>query len=310
MDTSTYTESEVAAMSAASTTPARIMLDEHGTNTHGITASFELLTPEDAIAILLHSDFTNRPLRKTIVDRYTNAMAKGEWKLAPEPLVITDKHQLIQGQHRLNAVVLSKTNQWFMVVRGWRTEVFDVLDSGAKRSVSDVLNINGTAGGNGSRLGAAAKLVVALDEAKRLGQSSHNATKKMSDRQHIIAFAEQNYDALEWAYHVTEPIYRAKVLSVPPTALLSAAFIIARAGNDRDIVATFFEELTTLHDISDPRWTLVRWAPTRKGRSGPGEMAAAIVVKGWNSWVRGRKQQQFAWRSDEDFPEVLVFGAA
>jgi len=283
------------------------MLDPEGSQTHGITASFELLTPDDAIAILLHSDFSNRPLRKTIVDRYTLAMTRGEWKLAPEPLVITKDNELIQGQHRLNAVVLSKTNQWFMVVRGWRTEVFDVLDSGAKRSVSDVLNINGTAGGNGSRIGAAAKLVVALDESIRLGQSSHNATKKMSDRQQIIAFAEQNFDGLEWAYHVTEPIYRAKILSVPPTALLSAAFIIARAGNDREIVATFFEELATLHDVTDPRWTLVRWAPTRKGKSGPGEMAAAIVVKGWNSWVKGKKQQQFAWRSDEDFPGVLLF---
>lgn len=292
-----------------STTPARIMLDADGASTHGITASFELLTPDDAIAILLNSNFTNRPLRKALVDRYTEAMSKGEWKLAPEPLVITDKFQLIQGQHRLNAVVLSKTNQWFMVVRGWRTEVFDVLDSGAKRSVSDVLNINGTPGGNASRIGSAAKLLVALAAAEADGLSAHNATKKFNDRQSIIAFAEDNFDTLQWAYEVIEPVYRARVLNVPPTSLLAAAYRIVDAGNDREIVSTFFEELATLHDLNDPRWTLIRWSPTRKGRSGHGEMSAAIIIKGWNSWVRGKKQRQFAWRMDEAFPEVLQFAA-
>lgn len=291
-------------------TAARIMLDATGSETHGITASFELLTPEDAYAILVASDFTNRPLRKSIVDRYTQAMTRGEWKLAPEPLVITDKGQLIQGQHRLNAVFNSQTNQWFMVVRGWRTEVFDVLDSGAKRSVSDVLNINGTAGANGSRLGAAAKLIVALDEAEKSGSSSHNATKRASDRQQIIQYAEEHFGLLHWAYEVTEPIYRAKVLNISPTALIGAAALIVRAGNDREVVETFFAELTTLNDIGDPRWTLVRWSPTRKSKSGGAELAAAIVIKGWNSWVKGKKQQQFAWRSDEDFPQPLLFGIA
>lgn len=105
----------------------------------------------DVAAAWLEKNTHNRDLRQTTVDAYASAMKRGEWKLTPEPIAFchpwTDSQgnhhpeTLIEGQHRLWAVVTSGVEVEFTVWWGCEPDEFDVIGQGIVRSQGDVLQI-------------------------------------------------------------------------------------------------------------------------------------------------------------------------
>jgi len=103
-------------------------------------AELERITPFDA-AKYLEANRSNRPISRSIVDSYVGAMLAGEWLVNGESIKFDWNGELVDGQHRLAAIVKAKTAQWFFVVRELDPEVFKTLDTGRKRSASDVFAI-------------------------------------------------------------------------------------------------------------------------------------------------------------------------
>mgnify|MGYP001086833999 CR=1 FL=1 len=102
----------------------------------------KIVTPEQAKTILLRSNYDNRKIRKSVVSKYAKSMRDGDWKMSPEPIAFSKSGRLINGQHRLTAVVESGVPCSFFFAYGFEEDVFDVLDRGAGRSISDALGIN------------------------------------------------------------------------------------------------------------------------------------------------------------------------
>ncbi len=94
--------------------------------------------PKEADALLLASK-ANRPLRKGRVQRYARDMLAGDWHVSPQPIVLNGDGRLVDGQHRLQAVVLSGLAQTFCIVSGAETAVVAALDNGLPRSLGDQL---------------------------------------------------------------------------------------------------------------------------------------------------------------------------
>jgi len=101
-----------------------------------------LVTPSMAEATLQASNYDNRKIRKTVVARYAKIMIDGGWKLTPEPIIMSNTERLLNGQHRLSAVVASGVACRFMVIRGVPDDVFSALDRGVARTTSDALHID------------------------------------------------------------------------------------------------------------------------------------------------------------------------
>jgi hypothetical protein len=97
----------------------------------------EVVTPEKAAQYLSHCNRRNRPVRPLTVARYAADMDSGIWQLTGEPIIFGSDGILMDGQHRLHAVVKSGIAQRFLVVRGASPETFINLDNGAGRKVSD-----------------------------------------------------------------------------------------------------------------------------------------------------------------------------
>ena len=114
-------------------------------------AAVERVTPEVARS-MLQSNTDNRRLRKGAVLKYATIMMDGAWKTSPEPIIFSESGRLLNGQHRLSAVVHSGITQNFLVVRNVSEATFSVLDRGAIRSTSDAL-------GKDKKLVEAAKLI-------------------------------------------------------------------------------------------------------------------------------------------------------
>lgn len=102
----------------------------------------KLITPAKAVE-LLQSNVKNRRPKNPVVLKYAKEMASGKWKEDTFELIKISKSGIIlDGQHRLMAVVKSNTPTYFHVVDGLEDSIFDVLDTGSTRNASDVFKIN------------------------------------------------------------------------------------------------------------------------------------------------------------------------
>lgn len=105
------------------------------------TPKWESITPKEA-ETMLRKNIVNRPVREQKVKQYMRDMLNGRWNEESGETIIIDKEgNLVDGQHRLTAVLKSgKTLKW-LVVRGVEPKVQRTINTGAPRSVSDQLHI-------------------------------------------------------------------------------------------------------------------------------------------------------------------------
>lgn len=93
---------------------------------------------------MLSRNDANRPCDMRRSARIAGDILRGEWKLNGDAIRISKTGRLLDGQHRLNAVIISGVNVQTIVVRGLDDEVFNTIDvNGRSRSAGDVFSING-----------------------------------------------------------------------------------------------------------------------------------------------------------------------
>lgn len=116
-----------------------------------------MMTPKWASEILAKNT-KNRPLRPARVERYASDMRDGRWKLNGESVILSDKDNLMNGQHRLHAVVSSGVTVPMMLTLGVDESAFATMDAGMNRTAGDVLGMRGIA--NFNQVAAMTRLVL------------------------------------------------------------------------------------------------------------------------------------------------------
>ncbi len=96
----------------------------------------------------LKNNHGNRQLRREAVTAYARDMINGVWVPTHQGIAFNDKDVLIDGQHRLHAIVLSGKTVRLMVTFGLPSKIdgsemttMDAVDRGATRTVADQLTI-------------------------------------------------------------------------------------------------------------------------------------------------------------------------
>lgn len=120
-----------------------IPLDLLPTTGTEVTLSLVSITPHLAQAYL-RTQQRNRRLRSRHVNILARDMAAGEWTLTTAGIVFDDQGRLIDGQHRLHAIIGSNTTQTMFVWSGWPSATQDAMDCGAGRTVAEQLGLEGT----------------------------------------------------------------------------------------------------------------------------------------------------------------------
>lgn len=116
-----------------------------------------LVTPELA-AVALSTSKGNRSLRPTAIAQMASQMGKGEWALTGEPIIFGLDGSLIDGHHRLNAVVLSGVSILSLVVEGIPQGAFAYIDIGIIRTPGDIFGLAGIVDANNSAAAVRAML--------------------------------------------------------------------------------------------------------------------------------------------------------
>lgn len=83
----------------------------------GLEITVEIISPEEAEAYLANNA-KHRPIKEKKVAAYMNEMVDGKWRLNGKTICFDRNGRLLNGQHRLSAVVQSGVSMTTVVVRG------------------------------------------------------------------------------------------------------------------------------------------------------------------------------------------------
>lgn len=89
----------------------------------------------------LDRNMGNRPVSTATVQRYAGEMSKGRWKMTGDPIRFSTTGKLIDGQHRLHAVIKSGVSIVVLMITDLQDSIFNVIDTGRGRGKSDILFI-------------------------------------------------------------------------------------------------------------------------------------------------------------------------
>lgn len=97
------------------------------TSTSGVTYSIENVTPELAESWLARNT-ANRRMRRATAEAYARDMESGDWRENGDAICFAVDGTLLDGQHRLTAVVLSGISVPLLIVRDLPRETQDTKD--------------------------------------------------------------------------------------------------------------------------------------------------------------------------------------
>lgn len=253
------------------------------------------ITPAVA-ASLLEGNTSNRRLSNNTVKAYADLMERGAWKLNGEAIKVAKNGLLLDGQHRLEAVIRSGASIECLVITNLENEIFDTLDQGKKRGMADVLSIQGELSTN-----VLASVLRAL--------CCHEMNPNNPPLQSSIPIDIQE------DYFLRNPdvrIYTTKCQRVKHILECSVGgslwYLFSQRSQDE--ADTFFERIIdgvglavdSPIRILRERLMMNRASNTAKA---PRKVLAALVVKAWNSYRLGKKIKQLHWREGEDFPQII-----
>lgn len=247
----------------------------------------ESVTPEMA-ATLLGTMEGNRTLRKKVVERYAREMIGGKWLLNGESIKVAVGGRLVDGQHRLNAVIMAKKAVTMCVVRGLAEEGVITLDTGVGRSFADW----GVIGGRpyASAAGTIARWWYKYES----GSPTVNYQPSHQELETVIHAHPQIADSAAF-------VLKHKVLKTRCVASVQA-FVHAYASErfDRDMADLFMQELESGAGLREgsPVLALRRRLvdDATAGRRPESTHVLAWTIKAWNAWLAGESVKRILWQ--------------
>jgi hypothetical protein len=249
---------------------------------------------------------TNRKIRKKLVERYVVAMLANQWKLTGEPIKFNDRGELIDGQHRLTAVVQSGKTIEVDVRRNLHPDVFMDLDTGGMRSPGDMLHVAGF--NYTTNVASAIRQASSILEVESGIIKPTSMSKKRIAPSVLLEWAQEHSDELLEAVKSTMT-KDAKVVCGPPSLHAALYFLFAQYNRKaaREFYTTLIEGLGFELDSHDPVYMLRKQLLAFKANKNvkrPAYYKAALIIKAWNAFQQRDSIQQLKYTDGEAWPEI------
>ena len=255
------------------------------------------ITP-DMAAKMLELNSMNRNISQLNVTRYANDMASGAWDQNGETIKVAEDGTILDGQHRLWAIIESGVTVTMIVVYNVQKKAIGSIDSGIIRYFRDLLKIKG------SLHPATAALITKFawiyenyDNQLRAGSA------KTETRNSILEpYYDENRELIEQAAAVAECGAHHFVKS--HMGFCFYLFLRRNPQKAEDFIKLVKtgENLYTGHPIMTLRTKLV------DNRISKNKLmireTLAFYTKAWNAFLKGRDLSLFRWNNTEELPEV------
>lgn len=246
------------------------------------TATWEEITPARA-AELLASNIDNRNLRRDAVAAYARDITEGRWMVSGETIKLDYTGRLIDGQHRLTAVLEAGATVTELVVSGLDPAVQRVIDVNIRRSAADQLRFLGVER-NIYEVASAARIAISYERGFVTRYGTIRAAVSHAEIYDWVIAHEEINDIVAESRRIMNR------LNTPPSPLAFAMWKLSQiSATDAMEFFTSTAEYATTGE-GDPRATLIRTlnnSDTRIARR-PNTIIG-IIFAAWNAWRDGQK---------------------
>jgi hypothetical protein len=262
-----------------------------------------LITPNVAKG-LLEKNTHNRPVRPATVLRYKNDMMEGRWKEDTAELIkISNTDVILDGQHRLLAVVAANKPIHFHVAKNLNDEIFDVLDTGSVRSASDVFKIDSIK--NGGALPSIISNYCVLKNGRQSVQGTHANDRMTNSELREFYYEKEKFWQMVANKSQSWYLSYAKIMS---KSMIGGLYALFYDISPKDAEA-FFEELCTGGGVTNFTIKTLRdklMADRVGTKKLPQGIKNAMVIKTWNAYRKSTVLRVLKFDSDtESFPTAI-----
>lgn len=250
-----------------------------------IDTKVETITPELARKYLRANTDNYRKLSKVTVNRYAKDIREGNWQLNGEGIAFDDNGKLLNGQHRLAAIILAEKPVDMLVIRGVNENV-NIFDSGVNRTILQIANASGYGEVNSTETSVANAIVGVFN---------------VPTKAQTLKWIETHFKELHRAYRASGATISGAI-SKRMTCVLGA-YLMLEAGGMRNYEVELFFRVFNTHDTTgtdgyEPSSALVarkmfdeRYPRGSQNRSKYKEQTE-IIVKALKDFKDGKERHQ------------------
>lgn len=273
---------------------------------HGMTMSKTslnkiVLSPEKATELLEHNTL-NRPLNSQHVQRIARQIVDDKWRFNGDTIKISNSNDVLDGQHRLWAVIEAKKSIETVIVYGIEREAFATIDTLRKpRSGGDTLAL---CGATRYRNITAASLQWLLRWQRGILEDYRAPQNRIENSDVELAYANNP--------QIVRAVERAAKLRGLANPAIMAFFYYVLTNRSETLAERM---MGTLEDpgnvgVNDPFFRLRVYFTADHHKVKDPLVTIALAIKAANAAAKSQKVQVLNWRNQgtraEDFPKLDV----
>ncbi|WP_236795171.1 hypothetical protein [Amycolatopsis sp. GM8] len=261
------------------------------------------ITPKKAEE-MLSANTANRPLSRPLVRSFAEAMRRGDWRVTHQGIAFDTNGVLVDGQHRLAAIVEADQPVELTVFTEVPADTFDVLDTGRKRNAADALAIEGET--NSHMLASMLRTVWLYQNRPDVSWSGNNGIVT----NHQIIGALEEHPTIRDFVKIGERI--ATEAAMIKSAAGAASYLVWHA-NQKANLDEWYDGIIDGAGLkrADPRLTF-RNHMFRLARKQAGQVLKrrdtrehlTLYLKAFNAWAQGEELPQLRFTAREPLPPV------
>jgi hypothetical protein len=268
-----------------------------------VRSRVQTITPVRA-AEWLEANTTNRPLSRPVVRSFAEAMRRGDWLVTHQGVAFDVNGVLVDGQHRLAAIIEADQPVEMTVFTDVPEGTFDVLDTGKRRNAADVLAIEGEK--NSIMLAAMVRTVWLYHNRPDLNWSGGAAAVT----NHQIVQTLEQHSKLRDFLGVGEQI--ASATGMIKSAAGAASYLVEQATKRSDLTG-WYDGIIEGDGLTkgDPRLQFRRamFNMTRRHAGQPIRRRdtrehVALYLKAFNAWHTGDPRPHLRFTPRETIPRI------
>jgi hypothetical protein len=235
---------------------------------------------------LLKLNSSNRKVSERAIRSYVKQMETGEWKFTGDPIQVSKTNKLLNGQHRLMAIIKSQLAFDFVIISDLDDDVFNVLDTGKNRSAADVLSVNGVE--NFALVSSISKFIINYRKGNFESASKFSAKDTLITNSNVEKFVESNPEIIDVALTTKEYCKKFKLIAA---STMGAMYFLFQE-KDSIKVNQFFDKL--VYGLNLEKGCPIRALRDRmiqdsvnKSKLKPIDKVA-LIVSSWNNFRAGK----------------------
>lgn len=261
------------------------------------------MTPDLAQSIL-SGNIKNRPLNNRTVADYADQMRSGKWKLNGEPIIVGRSGTLLDGQHRLQAVVAAQTSVPMLVIYNIDDSSFTTINTGRIRTAGDIFAIDGI--GNSTKKAAS---ITAYFNMLRNSVTPNNMlnTRSLRDirvsKADILDFYHKHTELVDTLVALAQRCDKKLRLLSQSQIVAYSLYLVLNKNHPVETVMNFFDQLhqvtkETNSTLAQLRVILIKHNMKQVIISN--DAKHAYIVHAWNAFIKGKELSVLRYNSKKD----------